>query len=269
MPFSGLLGGKAGSLLLRTLLRPREPENSARSHVKVNSRKGSERFTRAFGEAFSSAVCGRTVLDYGCGSGEGVLSLARLGARRVIGLDIREDVLNCGRELVRAEGVEDQCIFLNTMDPEVISSLYGAVEAIISLDAFEHYANPDEVLKLMKDLLSEDGSIYVEFGPPWWHPYGCHMMFLGAPPWTHVLFDEKIVMSVRALYRSDGALRYEDVEGGLNRMTVRRFERMVQTSGFTVKALECVPIRGMKMWSRNRLGRELFTSVVRAQLMNK
>ena len=27
-------------------------------------------------------------------------------------------------------------------------------------------------------------------------------------------------MAVRSLYRSDGATRYEDVEGGLNRMTV-------------------------------------------------
>lgn len=269
MPFSGLLGGKVGFLLLRSLLSPREAENSAQSHVTGSSIKGWERLTKAFGETFSSAIRGRTALDFGCGSGEGVLSLARLGARRVIGLDIREDVLNRGRELARTEGVEDHCMFFNAMDAQVISSLYGTVEVIISLDAFEHYANPDEILKLMKEFLSQDGSIYVEFGPPWWHPYGCHLMFLGAPPWTHILFDEKTVMSVRALYRSDGALRYEDVEGGLNRMTVRRFERMVQTSGFIVKTLECVPIRGIKMLSRNTLGRELFTSVVRAHLKKK
>ena len=49
-------------------------------------------------------------------------------------------------------------------------------------------------------------------------------------------------MQVRNRFRDDGAVRYEDVEGGLNRMTVARFERLVRESGLHVdwKRYRCV-----------------------------
>ena len=58
----------------------------------------------------------------------------------------------------------------------------AGVEVITSIDAFEHYDEPGAVLEMMRDLLVPGGTVYVSFGPPWWHPYGCHMAFMNAPP---------------------------------------------------------------------------------------
>jgi hypothetical protein len=90
---------------------------------------------------------------------------------------------------------------------------------------------------------------------------------MGVPPWSHVLFKEETILALRLRYRSDGAKRFEDVEGGLNRMTIARFERLVRDSGFQVKNLNLIPIRGTKLLGRSRWGRELFTSIVRASLI--
>ena len=40
-------------------------------------------------------------------------------------------------------------------------------------------------------------------------------------PWAHVLFSENTIMAVRKLYKNDNASRFEEVEGGLNQMTIK------------------------------------------------
>jgi hypothetical protein len=46
-----------------------------------------------------------------------------------------------------------------------------------------------------------------------------------------VLFSESTVMKVRANYRNDGAQRYVDVPGGLNMMSIAKWEGLVAASG--------------------------------------
>lgn len=53
--------------------------------------------------------------------------------------------------------------------------------------------------------------------------------------------------------------------GGLNQMTIRRFERILQASPFVVEELELVPIRRMRPL-HNRLTREFLTATVRCKL---
>jgi hypothetical protein len=50
----------------------------------------------------------------------------------------------------------------------------------------------------------------------------------------------------RSDIRSDGAKRFSEVEGGLNQMTIGRFERLVQASPFKLIHLEPVPIRPLR-----------------------
>ena len=63
--------------------------------------------------------------------------------------------------------------------------------------------------------------------------------------------------------RDDGATSY--AECGLNRMTVRRFERMVLNSRFHVEFMRPVPIRKLKPL-HNRFTREFITAVVQCRL---
>ena len=55
-------------------------------------------------------------------------------------------------------------------------------------------------------------------------------------PWVHLLFPEDVIMAERRRFRPDeDAERFEDIRGGLNRMTLERFRTIMASSG-----LECV-----------------------------
>jgi SAM-dependent methyltransferase len=187
--------------------------------------------------------------------------------KHALGLDIRGAVLEAARRLATHEQVAHRCRFLNGHDREALASWSGRIDVVLSRDAFEHYPDPAAVLRQMWDLLVPGGSVFISFGPPWWHPYGCHMMFMGAPPWAHLWFTEQTIMEMRRRYRSDGATRFEEVEGGLNRMTIARFEDLVTRSRFIVRDLKLIPIRRTRLLCRNKIGRELFTSLVKAHLI--
>ena len=53
----------------------------------------------------------RTVLDIGCGPGLYAVTLAKLGARKVVGIDLADRMVNLAKEYARSEGVEHKCDF--------------------------------------------------------------------------------------------------------------------------------------------------------------
>lgn len=114
-------------------------------------------------------VAGKTVIDFGCGEGHECEELARLGARRVIGVDIRPELLERAREYARYHGVDDTCRFAQRSQEKA--------DMVISLDAFEHFEQPAEILSIMGALLKPEGSIRISFGPTWYHPLGRSSVF--------------------------------------------------------------------------------------------
>lgn len=212
----------------------------------------------AFGPDFLRTVHGKAVLDFGCGCGWECIEVAKAGARKVIGLDIREHVLEQAQRNAAREGVLPICEFtLAASEP---------VELIISLDAFEHFADPGAVLRQMEQLLLPGGEVFISFGPPWLHPLGGHLCSVF--PWAHILLSERALLRWRSHFRSDGATRFEEVEGGLNRMTIRRFKRIVASSPFRIAWIELVPIRKVRAL-HNRITQEFFTSIVRSRLVRR
>jgi SAM-dependent methyltransferase len=99
----------------------------------------------------------------------------------------------------------------------------------------EHYADPAGVLATMTRLLRPGGVLLLSWGPPWFSPNGGHTRFFCRLPWVHLLFPEAAVMAHRARFRNDGAGRYEEIEGSLNRMTVARCEQLVRQSGLVIE----------------------------------
>jgi len=197
----------------------------------------------------------KVVLDFGCGPGLEVKEMALLGAKRVIGLDIGEKWLQLGREQAEKAGVGAKC--------EFVTSVANPVEVIVSLDSFEHFADPGAVLQTMYSLLQPGGCVFVSFGPTWYHPLGGHLFSVF--PWAHIVLKEDALIRWRAHFKTDGARKFAEVEGGLNQMTIRRFEEMLRTSPFIVEELELVPVRRTKPL-HNRLTREFLTAIVRCKL---
>ncbi len=153
-------------------------------------------------------------------------------------------------------GVSNRCTFaLGTSEK---------ADVVLSLDAFEHFADPGAVLHEMGQLVKPDGCVLVSFGPTWYHPYGGHLFSVF--PWAHLVFTENALIRWRSHFRSDGATRFHEVEGGLNQMTIRRFRRLVNQSPFRFVSFETVPIRKLRTLA-TPVTREFFTSVVRCRFV--
>jgi SAM-dependent methyltransferase len=198
------------------------------------------------------------VIDFGCGLGVEALEMAERGARRVIGLDIREAVLDQARMAAERRHLADRCIFTTDTDEQA--------DIIVSIDGFEHYDDPVSVLRTMRERIAPRGRVLIAFGPPWFHPLGGHLFSVF--PWAHLIFTEQALIRWRADFKSDGATRFREVAGGLNQMTVRRFLRLTRSSDFEVVDFKAVPIRRLR-WLATGLVREAFTSVVRCILTPK
>lgn len=207
------------------------------------------------GKAFWEEIRGRTVMDFGCGTGAHALEMARRGAARVLGVDIQEDFLNTARREARARGLDDRCEFTASPDEQA--------DLIVALDSFEHFEDPAAILRTMHGMIKPEGQVIASFGPTWYHPYGGHLFSIF--PWAHLLFSEKSLLRWRSNFKDDGATRFREVAGGLNQMTIARFIRIVRESPFEFQDLELVPIRKLKP-VHNRLTREFTTAVVRCRL---
>lgn len=200
-------------------------------------------------------IRGRDVLDFGCGYGAEAIEMASV-ARSVFGLDILESSLEKARAHAASSGVSDRCTFGTTAPP-------AGVDVIISLDSFEHFGNPDAILTTMYSLLRPGGNVLVSFGPTWYHPLGGHLFSVF--PWAHLLFSEAALIRWRSDFKTDGATRFSEVAGGLNQMTVRRFESLVRATAFKIEHMELVPIKKLAPLA-NRLTRECTTAIVRCIL---
>jgi SAM-dependent methyltransferase len=216
---------------------------------------GRSKLRTLLGDALLEDVRDRDVLDFGCGEGSEAVEMAGV-ARSVYGLDILPQSLAVAREQAARAGVADRCTF--GMTPPA-----HPVHVIVSLDSFEHFDDPAGVLRQMFELLTPGGQVLISFGPTWYHPLGGHLFSVF--PWAHLIFSEAALIRWRHDHRSDGATRFREVEGGLNQMTIRRFERLADASGFTVEHLEAVPIRRLG-WLHMRLTREFTTAIVRARM---
>jgi SAM-dependent methyltransferase len=184
--------------------------------------------------------------------------MAQRGAARVIGIDIREEILQIGRQKALAAGVQDVCLFT--------SSTNELADVVVSLDAFEHFADPAGILRIISTLLQPSGDVIISFGPTWYHPLGGHLFSVF--PWAHLIFEEEALIRWRSTFKTDGATRFGEVAGGLNQMTIGRFEKLVAASPFKLAAIDLVPIRKLRPF-HNRLTREFTTAVVRCRLVKK
>jgi len=210
------------------------------------------------GDELTKRLAGKTVADFGCGKGNEAIDMVRRGAKRVIGIDIREHFLDDARRSAEAAGVSDRCMFATT--------IREPVEIITSIDSFEHFAEPEKILGLMASLLGPAGEVFFSFGPTWYHPLGGHLFSMF--PWAHLVMTEKALVRWRGDFRNDGARHFSEVEGGLNQMTIRRFERLVDGSPFQMESLECVPIGKLRP-IHNGLTREFTTALVRGRMKKR
>jgi SAM-dependent methyltransferase len=245
----GLIGGYLGYTILKAISEDGETAWMDGSAYNRNSK-----LDVLLGTDFTRTIEGKSVIDFGCGLGGEAVEMAQRGASRVIGVDIDQSYLDAARGLAERMGVSNKCQFTDTTTERA--------DVIVSLDAFEHFLDPAGVLVTMRELLKPDGYVLAAFGPTWYHPLGGHMFSVF--PWAHFVFTGRALLQWRSTFKQDQATTLGEV--GLNKMTIRKFEQLVEQSPFRFAEFKLMPIRKLRLIA-NRLTRELTTSVVRCKLI--
>jgi cyclopropane fatty-acyl-phospholipid synthase-like methyltransferase len=208
---------------------------------------------------FSGLVKNKKVADFGCGFGFQSCALVKFHNAEVVGIDSNESTLKTAWENARNSGMDSGRLTFITHSGKEYQNYF---DVVISQNSFEHFNEPEVVLDKMKSLIRDDGKIIISFGPPWYAPYGSHMHYFCKLPWVNILFSENTIMQVRSLYRNDGAEKFEDVESGLNKMSVSKFENIVRKSNLKVKYQNYRCVKNLNYLKRLPILRELFINHV-------
>lgn len=211
-----------------------------------------------FDSTFPLQVKDKVVIEFGSGYGANTVEMSLMGAEHAIGIEERENLV----EQCRNKTNLYNCDFYTKLPNKWRSK----ADLTISVDAFDHFDDPALILNIMHDTLKAKGVAMISFGPPWRHPLGGHLFSVF--PWAHLILSEASLIKWRNLFIQDGAEKFEEVEGGLNRMTIKDFENYVENSPFEILSMKFVPISGFS-WFQKLLGREFFTSCIQATLIKR
>jgi len=120
-----------------------------------------ERFNYTLKEA--EPIRGASFLDVGCGTGRYSLELARLGAARVVGLDIAERMVTVCAERASREGLQERTSFLQTDLTDYHPD--SRFDVVIGIGLFDYIRDPLPVLAKMRE--SIDGRAILSFPRRW------------------------------------------------------------------------------------------------------
>jgi SAM-dependent methyltransferase len=220
----------------------------------------------------------RIVVDIGCGDGEKSKAFLDLGARCVIGIDT--DI----ERIQRAQSISDNSskIRFEVIESDRFPLQDSSVDIALLVNVMEHVAEPELLLKECARVLKDGGLVLCVF-KTWFSPRGSHINDWIYIPWNHLLFPEWALVRVLRrmaeinpfIYYHFPALRESPLpkdlvalaDGGLNRMSLRRFRRLIARSSFQLVSQRLTgygfnstlkPVRLVRYLARVRLVNELF-----------
>jgi len=189
---------------------------------------------------------GATVLDVGSGWGSLCVDMALAGAKRVVGLDIKSELVDFARGYVR-QNYPQLAGIVEFEDVDLRDYSEGIFDFVISKDSFEHIIELDRMLSEMRKRLKPGGKIYAGFGPLYTSPYGDHDRrreilrpwgvwgrLCALVPWGH-LFMESTLIDMNNRYREKKVNSIYDL--GLNKMSVTDYRRVFHESGLSIADL--------------------------------
>jgi SAM-dependent methyltransferase len=198
---------------------------------------------------------GKRVLDIGSGAGGKTLYYASLGVEKIWGIDIVPHYQAEATALAAAKGMSEIAEFL-TGDVTKLPFPDHFFDVIIANDVMEHVDDPEGTLREVHRVLRPGGRFYTNF-PPYYHPHGAHLSDVIGMPWVHAVWSEPALIEAYAalvkdlpdaemrlkLRLGDPATNRERITY-INKMTIKRFDRIIKQSPLKVVYYRRVPLRG-------------------------
>ena len=181
---------------------------------------------RAFGKEFLKKIKNKTILDHGCGEGGFSIAMINFQPNLIIGLDKYSNLINANK-IIKDHDYEN----IRLINDEIINQDTSQFDYTISHDSFEHFDEPEKELEEMIRVTKIGGHILIKFGPSWGSPWGRHMSgtIRRDRPWVHLIIPERTIMRCYSVYHNDSEIktRYAQKEGGLNKMTISKFLKIL------------------------------------------
>ena len=214
------------------------------------------------------SFAGKTVLELGCNKGYLINSFLQNEEFDAIGAEIDPEALQVARE-----NYGDRIKFVQTT-PNAIPLPDNSVDVIYTIDTVEHLSRPTEIFTECLRVLKPGGIFLVHFSA-WFAPYGSHLEDVIPIPWANAVFSMDTLLDVAAhLYDSpdyDVSCYYVDQKSGkrkpnpflnkakwdefLNRITIRRFRRVIRQLPFNIVHLENIGFGGRSFKAGRLLGK--------------
>lgn len=251
---------KVGEFILQKLSRDAETRDYVNKHYELKHRDVNVYMStlKATFPNIQAMIANKNVLDIGCSEGMETLALSMMGADEVYGIDIRID--DEKNQEIQQQNLNRRMTF-SVMDAGNTSFSDNEFDTIVTCGSFEHFDDPYLILKECKRILKDNGLIFLTSGV-WAHPWGAHMDFFTKVPWVQFVFSESTIMNVRRAFRNDGATKFNEVEGGLNKVGIRSFNRMVKDLNLKVEYLKLNAVKGLTPLKKVPYINELFTNLI-------
>jgi len=228
-------------------------------------------------------LTGRDVLDFGCGDGGLSLHVAAKGVRSITGIDLKAELIDAARARAATLRPAAQPRFVAASDQRSIDLPDANLDVILCFDVLEHILEYEAIVREWVRVLRPGGRVLILW-VPWLHPYGPHINSLVPIPWAHVLFSQRVLLDTCArVYdlpefepklwdldehgrKKPNKWRELDRLPAVNRLTIRRFERLCREVGLAIERAQYRGFGGGALaWCTHALTRvpgvrELFTS---------
>jgi len=218
-----------------------------------------------------SCFIDKSILDIGCGGGGKTIYLHKFSPSELIGVDINTEFINKAVNFSKQFDINPRTkVKFMIGDAENLPFESESFDFITMMDTFEHFSNPEKVLKEAGRVLKKNGMILISF-PPFYHPFGAHVRDLIPIPWVHIFFSEKAIASAYyklSFFKKDGEMRRNlkigrDEFGNyninyINKMTLNKCRNILKAVDLNLKYFKLIPLWYSFMPFRNIKVHEIF-----------
>ena len=110
---------------------------------------------------------GRDVLDAGCGNGNSLRALDKLGVKRVVGLEYADYQIESCKKVCELYGLNAEVVQESILSPD-LSERLGTFDVVLSFDVLEHVPDIPKAIQGMAQLLKPGGYAVITVGNRYW-----------------------------------------------------------------------------------------------------
>jgi SAM-dependent methyltransferase len=206
-------------------------------------------FSKWFGIGPREFFNDKDVLDLGSGFGGRPVRFLEVGARRVTGIEINEELVSYSRAFAEKKAVDVERLRFVVGEGERIPLANETFDLITMYDVMEHVVVPEQVLSECWRVLRPGGVLATVF-PPYFELWGgSHLHgYATALPGLNLFFTTKALRSAATILMESQGIPYRrylreeptDKLWNMNGLTVRQFQRLVRQSPFRVDMMRYI-----------------------------